>query len=178
MRDCLKAIGLHRIWFYLAENTLFKWSARMQIHMGSEFETWKQAENAKYNCSAAMHTDTTSLQACASDAWRQGQCNSAATPPPHPQCGAAWDAVLAKSSTHCPSFSRFCHWWLTQSFNLKVPLALIFSWFVCTYIILLSLTSWFSIHDPLWINPLCIYHSCSQAPEHLLVTHLEEQGPL
>lgn len=56
--DCLKAIGLHRICFHLADNISFNWAALMQIHMGSEFETLKQAKNAKFNCCAAIYSDT------------------------------------------------------------------------------------------------------------------------
>ena len=57
-RDCLKAIGLPRICFYLADNILFNWDALMHIHKGSGFETLKQAENAKFNSYAAIHSAT------------------------------------------------------------------------------------------------------------------------
>ena len=57
-RDCLKAIGLPRICFYLADNILSNWAALMHIHKGSGFGTLKQAENAKFNSCAAIRSAT------------------------------------------------------------------------------------------------------------------------
>ena len=56
-RDCLKAIGSHRAWFYFEDNIPFKWAACVQFHVYSGFETLKQAESTKFNCCSVMYSD-------------------------------------------------------------------------------------------------------------------------
>lgn len=102
----LKAIGLHRICFYLADNILSNWAALMHIHKGSGFETLKQAENAKFNCYAAIHSGT-HLSSGLCCQWQSlsvpGESASVTLQWCTPR-GAGWDAVWGRVQYSLPVF--------------------------------------------------------------------------
>lgn len=105
-RDCLKAIGLHRICFYLAANILSNCAALMHIHEGSGFETLKQAENAKFNSYAAIHS-ATHLSSSLRYQWPSLSVpreNAGVTLQRCTPRGAGWDAVWGGVQHSLPVF--------------------------------------------------------------------------
>lgn len=83
----------------------------MQIHMGSGFETLKQAKNAKFNCCAAIYSDLPLFKLALSmviavlctETGPVQLCNDA------PHVGQAGIQPWVKSSTHYLSFECFEH---------------------------------------------------------------------
>lgn len=55
-RGCLKAIRSHKIQFYFEDNIPIKRSTCVQFHVGSGFETLKQAKSAKFNCYSVIYS--------------------------------------------------------------------------------------------------------------------------